>query len=147
MVNGDDDAARFAWESLAHTLIYAARHLDAMAFDLVQIDNGMKWGYAWDLGPFEIWDAIGVPESVERMKAEGRKISVLTAYDYPTARLLDEAGVEGILVGDSMAMVVQGHENTLPVTLSEMIYHAEMVGRAVKRARYLALLPYSDAHE
>lgn len=71
MINGDDDAARFAWDSLAQTLCYAARHLDAMAYDLVQVDNGMKWGYAWDLGPFEIWDAIGVEESVARMKADG----------------------------------------------------------------------------
>lgn len=71
MISADDAAARFAWDSLAQTLVYAARHLDAMAFDLVQIDNGMKWGYAWDLGPFEIWDAIGVTESVARMTADG----------------------------------------------------------------------------
>lgn len=71
MVSGDDAAARLAWDSLAQTLTYAARHLDEMAGDLVQIDNGMKWGYAWDLGPFEIWDAIGVPESVARMEADG----------------------------------------------------------------------------
>ena len=74
------------------------------------------------------------------MKAEGKKISMLTAYDYSMAELLDQAGVDGILVGDSMSMVVQGHENTLPVTLDEMIYHAEMVGRAVQhragRGRY-----------
>lgn len=70
LVNGDDDAAAFAWDSLARTLVYAARHLDAMAFDLVQVDNGMKWGYAWELGPFEIWDAIGVQSSVERMQAD-----------------------------------------------------------------------------
>ncbi len=65
------------------------------------------------------------------LKAEGRKITMVTAYDYPMARLVDAAGVEGMLVGDSMSMVVQGHDNTLPVTLDEMIYHAEMVGRAV----------------
>ena len=57
---------------------------------------------------------------------------MLTAYDYAMARLVDAAGVEGILVGDSMSMVVQGHDSTLPVTLDEMIYHAEMVGRAVR---------------
>lgn len=71
MISGDDAASRLAWDSLAQTLCYAARHLDAMAFDLVQVDNGMKWGYAWDLGPFEIWDAIGVAESVARMKKDG----------------------------------------------------------------------------
>src|SRR6478672_7609878 len=68
------------------------------------------------------------------MKGAGQKITMLTAYDYTMAGLLDATGVEGILVGDSMSMVVQGHSNTLPVTLDEMIYHAEMVGRAVEKA-------------
>ena len=74
---------------------------------------------------------VTVPNFVA-MKAAGHKITMLTAYDFVTARLLDESGIEAILVGDSMSMVVQGHESTLPVTLDEMIYHAEMVGRAVE---------------
>ena len=74
--------------------------------------------------------AITVPQFAA-MKAAGRKITMLTAYDYATAELVDAAGIDGILVGDSLSMVVQGHANTLPVTLDEMIYHAEMVGRAV----------------
>ena len=69
---------------------------------------------------------ITVPEFIG-FKAAGHRIAMLTAYDYPIARLLDEAGIEGILVGDSMSMVVQGHETTLPVTLDEIIYHAEIV--------------------
>jgi 3-methyl-2-oxobutanoate hydroxymethyltransferase len=64
-----------------------------------------------------------VPKFTAR-KAAGRKISMLTAYDYPTASLLDSAGVDGILVGDTLGMVVQGHPTTLPVTLDQMIYHA-----------------------
>ena len=80
------------------------------------------------------------------MKAEGRKISMLTAYDYTMAMLVDEAGIESILVGDSMSMVVQGHENTLPVTLDEMIYHAEMVGRAVKHALVVVDMPFPSYH-
>lgn len=71
---------------------------------------------------------------------------MLTAYDYPIARLLDEAGIEGILVGDSMSMVVQGHETTLPVTLDEIIYHAEIVGRAVERALVVVDLPFPTNH-
>jgi 3-methyl-2-oxobutanoate hydroxymethyltransferase len=67
---------------------------------------------------------------------------MVTAYDYPFARLVDEAGVEAILVGDSMSMVVQGHDSTLPVTLDEMIYHAEMVGRAVQRALLIVDMPF-----
>jgi 3-methyl-2-oxobutanoate hydroxymethyltransferase len=84
---------------------------------------------------------VTVPEFVA-LKAAGRKISILTAYDYPMAALIDAAGIDAILVGDSMSMVVQGHETTLPVTLDEMIYHAEMVGRAVERALVIVDLPF-----
>jgi 3-methyl-2-oxobutanoate hydroxymethyltransferase len=80
------------------------------------------------------------------MKAAGQKITMLTAYDYAMAGLLDEAGVEGILVGDSLSMVVQGHATTLPVTLDEMIYHAEMVGRAVRRALLVVDMPFPSHH-
>src|SRR3712207_4071726 len=80
------------------------------------------------------------------LKETGQKISMVTAYDYPFARLVDEAGVEGVLVGDSMSMVVQGHENTLPVTLDEMIYHAEMVGRAVEHALVVVDMPFPSFH-
>lgn len=71
---------------------------------------------------------------------------MITAYDFPTAAILDSAGVEGILVGDSMSMVVQGHENTLHVTLDEIIYHAEMVGRAVQRALVVVDMPFPTNH-
>ena len=80
------------------------------------------------------------------MKAAGQKITMLTAYDYAMAGLLDAAGVEGILVGDTMSMVVQGHPNTLPVTLDEMIYHAEMVGRAVHHALVVVDMPFPSFH-
>ena len=80
------------------------------------------------------------------LKGTGQKITMVTAYDYPFARLVDEAGVEGVLVGDSMSMVVQGHENTLPVTLDEMIYHAEMVGRAVNNALVVVDMPFPSYH-
>lgn len=76
------------------------------------------------------------------MKAAGRKITMATAYDYTTAALLDSTGIEGILVGDTLAMLVQGHENTLPCTLGQMIYHAEMVGRAVHHALVVADMPF-----
>ena len=66
-----------------------------------------------------------------RFKTEGRKITVLTAYDFTMAKLLDEAGVDCLLVGDSLGTVVQGWDSTLRVTLSQMIYHVEMVARAL----------------
>ena len=89
--------------------------------------------------------AISVPQFTA-MKAAGRKITMLTAYDYATAQLVDAAGIEGILVGDSLSMVVQGHANTLPVTLEEMIYHAEMVGRAVRHALLVVDMPFPSFH-
>src|SRR5262249_50794148 len=75
-------------------------------------------------------------------KSQKRRISVLTAYDYPTARLLDGAGVDCLLVGDSLGTVVQGWETTLRVTLDQVIYHAEMVARAARRALVVADLPF-----
>jgi 3-methyl-2-oxobutanoate hydroxymethyltransferase len=80
------------------------------------------------------------------LKTQGRKISMLTAYDFPFATLLDEAGVDAVLVGDSLSMVVQGRENTLHVTLDEIIYHAEMVGRAVQRALVVVDMPFPTFH-
>ena len=71
---------------------------------------------------------------------------MLTAYDFPMAQMLDRAGVDSILVGDSLAMVVQGHQTTLPVTLDEIIYHAEIVGRAVERALVVVDMPFPTAY-
>ncbi len=71
LVFSDDVAGKFAWSVLAHSLAYSARRLGEIADDIVSIDQAMRWGFNWDLGPFEAWDAIGVPESVTRMKAEG----------------------------------------------------------------------------
>lgn len=69
-----DDAARFGWDLLAATLVYSANRVPEICADIAQIDRGMRWGYAWDLGPFELWDALGVKETVERMLAEGRAV-------------------------------------------------------------------------
>jgi 3-methyl-2-oxobutanoate hydroxymethyltransferase len=79
-------------------------------------------------------------------KQAGHKICVVTAYDYPTALMVDAAGVDAILVGDSLAMAVQGHSSTLPVSLDEMIYHAEMVGRAVRHALVIVDMPFPSNH-
>lgn len=85
-------------------------------------------------------------KDLSAMKARGHKVTMLTAYDFPTARLLDQAGVEAVLVGDSLSMVVQGHENTLPVTLDQIIYHAEIVGRAVEHALVVVDMPFPTYH-
>ena len=75
-----------------------------------------------------------------------RRITCLTAYDYPTARLLDDAGVDILLVGDSLGMVVLGYDNTLPVTLEEMLHHTRAVRRGVRRALLVADMPYGSYH-
>ena len=74
LISGDDKAAKFAWRVTRDSLIYAANRLYDIADDIVNIDNAMKWGFNWEGGPFEAWDAIGVKESVERMEAEGFEV-------------------------------------------------------------------------
>ncbi len=80
--------------------------------------------------------------SLMKMKQEGKKITALTAYDYPFASLLDQAGIDMILVGDSLGMVVQGKETTLPVTMDEMIYHTAMVSRACQYSMVVGDMPF-----
>src|SRR3989449_42219 len=95
---------------------------------------------------------ITVPDLLQRKSqaadpnSKTQKITCLTAYDYPTARLLDEAGVDVILVGDSVGMVVLGHESTLPVTLDDMLHHTRAVRRGTRRALVVADMPYGSYH-
>jgi len=70
----DDSAARFGWDLLAATFVYSANRIPEICHDIAQIDRGMRWGFAWELGPFELWDALGVRGTVERMLAEGRAV-------------------------------------------------------------------------
>jgi 3-methyl-2-oxobutanoate hydroxymethyltransferase len=80
--------------------------------------------------------------AVRGMKKKAEKIAVLTAYDYPTALIVDEAGVDIILVGDSLGMVVLGYDSTLPVTMEDMIHHTKAVSRAVKHAMVIGDMPF-----
>lgn len=95
---------------------------------------------------------ITVPDLLQRKSkgagflSKSQKITCLTAYDYPTARLLDEAGVDLILVGDSLSMVVLGHESTLPVTLEDMLHHTRAVRRGVRRALVVSDMPFGSYH-
>lgn len=93
---------------------------------------------------------ITVPELVQRKTLAAnspiKKITCLTAYDYPTARLMDEAGVDVVLVGDSVGMVMLGYESTLPLTLEESLHHTKAVRRGVQRALLVADMPYGSYH-
>jgi 3-methyl-2-oxobutanoate hydroxymethyltransferase len=85
-------------------------------------------------------------KSFQEAKDKGEKITMLTAYDYSMAKILDESGVESILVGDSLGMVFQGHSSTLSVTVDEMIYHTKAVVKGVKRALVIADMPFMSYH-
>jgi 3-methyl-2-oxobutanoate hydroxymethyltransferase len=82
----------------------------------------------------------------QTLKEQGTKISMLTAYDYSTAKLMDEAGVDSLLVGDSLGMVMLGYENTLQVTMADMIHHAKAVVRGANRALVIADMPFLSYH-
>ncbi len=84
--------------------------------------------------------------ALSEMKRQGKPICALTAYDYATSRLVDEAGIDLVLVGDSLAMVVLGHDNTLAVTVDEMLHHTRAVRRAVRRALVVADMPFGSYH-
>lgn len=80
--------------------------------------------------------------TIKNRKINGEKVTVLTAYDYSTAKILDESGIDIILVGDSLAMVAQGHDTTLPATVDEMIYHTKAVARGAKKAMIVSDMPF-----
>src|SRR5436305_951962 len=89
-------------------------------------------------------------DKYREMKKRGEKVTALTAYDYPTARLLDDSGIDVILVGDSLGMVVLGYEDTTQVTLDEMLHHTRAVARGVKSALVVGDMPihtYDTAEE
>src|SRR5262245_65137933 len=84
------------------------------------------------------------PDQIRQMKARGERIPMLTAYDYPTAHVLDEAGVPMLLVGDTLGMVVLGNDSTLPVTVDDIIRHTQAVVRGSKHALVIADLPFGS---
>ncbi|HEX8702690.1 MAG TPA: 3-methyl-2-oxobutanoate hydroxymethyltransferase, partial [Myxococcaceae bacterium] len=80
--------------------------------------------------------------TLKRLKQSGQKICMVTAYDATFARILDDAGADVMLVGDSLGMVVQGHDSTLPVTMDQMIYHCQAVSRGARRAHVVGDMPF-----
>ncbi len=88
---------------------------------------------------------VRVPD-LKRMKRGGKRIAMLTSYDFTMARLLDRAGVDVLLVGDSLGMVMMGHENTLQVTMDVMVHHTAAVARGTERALVVADMPFLSCH-
>lgn len=91
-------------------------------------------------------DKVFTIDKFKSLKAEGKKITVLTAYDYTTAKIMDEEGVDSILVGDSLGMVVLGYENTLQVTMDDMVHHTKAVVRGTKNAFVIGDMPFLSYH-
>ncbi|WP_040224662.1 3-hydroxyacyl-CoA dehydrogenase/enoyl-CoA hydratase family protein [Bhargavaea cecembensis] len=112
LVYADDRAGELLWNILAPTLIYSAEKVGEIADDIVSIDNGMKWGFGWNQGPFEVWDAIGVKKSVERMKEEGRDIPAFVNS------LLDAGGESFYKEEDGQELYFDG-EGYKPVPVNE----------------------------
>ena len=101
LVNSKDRAGQFAWKITKRTLLYSARQLGIIADDIVSIDNALKWGFNWSMGPFEIWDAIGVEKSVEKMRAEGDEIpAVLEEFLAGGFKGFYQKNEEGLFVYD-----------------------------------------------
>ena len=109
----------------------------------MQIYNFRRFDLIFSLYEMKKYSRI-TTQSLKEMKTNGDKISMLTAYDYTTAKIIDQSQIDVILVGDSASNVIAGHETTLPITLDEMIYHAKCVIRATKEP--LLLLIYHLVH-
>ena len=113
----DDEAARFGWDLLAATFVYSANRVPEICADIAQIDRSMRWGYAWDMGPFELWDALGVKETVERMQAEGRAVpewvAKLAASDTPYFYKKEKEGLKAWGPGQKKHKLLPARKRTI----------------------------------
>ncbi len=142
VVSGDDEAARFGWEIIARTLLYSARLVGEIADDVVNIDRAMRWGFNWDLGPFEVWDALGVRATVERMRAENRAVP-----EWVTSML--DAGQERFYGGSPTAPTFYDPRRSAPVALPQhpkqlTVAKAKATGGVVKENAGASLVDLGD---
>ncbi len=119
VVAGDDAAAKFAWEIVSRTLLYSARLVGEIADDIVNIDRAMRWGFNWDLGPFEVWDALGVRATVQRMQADNRVVPA-----WVLAML--EQGQERFYAGDAKAPTFVDAKTSKPAKLPDHPRHLSL---------------------
>lgn len=143
LVAGDDAAAKFAWDNVAHTLCYAAARMGEIADDVVNIDRAMRWGFNWDVGPFELWDALGVKDTVARMQGDG-----LTVPEWVLTMLAgDHHSFYGTDGGHlSFYDVAKGSRVLLPVDAQAIDTHAlaQTAGKQVSHNPSASLLDGGD---
>ena len=143
MISGEDAAAKFAWKVLSRTLVYAANRLGEIADDIAQVDRAMRWGFNWDLGPFEAWDAIGVEESVARMNADGLTIPPLVGRMLEAGR---KTFYEGPLSNRTFFNVISGDSEPIVRDPKEIVLAAvkEDEKRIIKRNFGASLVDIGD---
>ncbi len=121
LVYNPDKAGEFVWEILANTLIYSANRIPEIADDIVNVDNALKWGFGWEMGPFETWDAIGVEKSVQRMKEEGKPVPQWVE------EMLQSGHKHFYTVQDGRTFFYDLHQKSYqPVKLSEKVIHLSL---------------------
>lgn len=138
----DDAAGRFAWQHLSAVLCYAADHIPEIADDTVTIDDAMKWGYNWELGPFQIWDALGVAETAGRLEAEGRAVPALVRELLAAGRknFHTQRGVQRFHFSPAQRDYVE--QPAAPKAISLSLLHA--AGRVVRHTDGASLLDLGD---
>jgi len=143
LASSDDKAGKFFWEITSDSLIYTANRLPEISDDIVNVDNAMKWGYGWELGPFEAWDAIGVESSVERMTAAGKKVPqwVLNMLDsgQKTFHTLENGTRNYFEFGNKSMQPLQQKEKCLSLMLQKS------AGNLVKRGWSASLVDLGDS--
>ncbi len=142
MCYGKDKGSLFTWKSIAAMLIYSANRIPEIADDIVQVDNAMKWGFNWELGPFEIWDAIGVRKSVERMEAEGMQVPA-------KVKEMLEAGAESFYKEEGTTVYYWDFESKSYKPIEEkpeviVLSRLKKAGRVVKENADASLIDLGD---
>ena len=142
LVWGDDDASRLAWDVTADTLIYSANRIPEICDDIVNVDRAMQWGFAWEMGPFQTWDAIGVAKSVERMEAEGREVPAWVKSMLESGRTSFYSRNEA---GATTYATINGDIGTLPEDpKSLLIADRKLSGGIVERNTSASLVDLGD---
>jgi len=140
MVEADDPAGKFAWRTLSETLCYSARRIPEISDDITAVDEALRWGFAWDLGPFESWDAIGLKESLERIESEGREVPELAK------QAADAGGFYAVADGRPVYFDVGAgaHRPVQPPAGHILLKDEKAAGKVVKKNLSCSLIDLGD---